>query len=643
VSQLARETIDTTRTSQLAVEASPSGVLLVTSEGTIVLVNRELERQFGYAREELVGQPVELLLPENTFPLWLDNQPPGGGRELDGRRKDGSRVPVEIELTPIRDAGRVLVLASVVDITERRQVEDTHRKALEDQLAFERLVAELSARFIDIHAEQIESSIQDGLRRIVESFDLDRGLFYAIEADGVFSDLTSWTGPDIPIVPPRVSAKERFPWTLDRILSGDVVSFSTLGEIPDERDRESFRALGTKSAVIVSMSVAGRVVGAVGFSTVRAERTWAPQAVHRFNVIAGVFGQVMARRQSEETLRNALAEVKRLKEDLQLENVHLRREVRQWSGHGPIVGQSAAIRQVLEQIEQVAATDSTVLLLGETGTGKELFATQIHELGPRRDRAMVRTNCAAIPSTLIESELFGREKGAFTGALARQVGRFELASGSTIFLDEVGDLPSDVQVKLLRVLEEGTIERLGSPHPIKVDTRIIAATHRNLERRVAEGAFRSDFYYRLNVFPIRVPPLRERVDDIPMLVWRFVNEFSRTFGRHVEEIAPESLAALRHYPWPGNIRELRNVVERAMITASGPRLTISAPHLSPAAARRSPKLVDVETEHIRGVLESTGWRIRGAGGAADRLGLKPTTLETRMAKLGLKRPGTLNH
>jgi formate hydrogenlyase transcriptional activator len=644
LSPLARETIDTARTSQLAVEASPSGVLLVTSDGTIVLVNRELERQFGYVRDELVGQSVNLLLPEDdALARVIETESVIEGREIHGRRKDGSLIPVEIELTPLHEAGRVLVLASVVDITERQQVEDIHRKALENQLAFERLVAELSARFIDIHPEQIESSIQDGLRRIVESFDLDRGLFYAIEPDGVFSDITSWTGPDIPSIPRRVSAKERFPFTLERILSGDVVSFSTPAEIPDERDRESFRALGTKSAVIVSLSVAGRVAGAVGFSTVRAERTWAPPVVHRFKVIASVFAQVMSRRQSEATLRNALAEVERLKEDLQVENVHLRREVREWSGPAPIVGQSAAIRQVLEQIEQVAATDSTVLLLGETGTGKELFATQIHELGPRRDRPMVRTNCAAIPSTLIESELFGREKGAFTGALARQVGRFELASGSTIFLDEIGDLPSDVQVKLLRVLEEGTIERLGSPHPIKVNTRIIAATHRNLERRVAEGAFRSDLYYRLNVFPIRVPPLRERVDDIQMLVWRFVEEFSRTFGKHVEEITPESLSALRHYPWPGNIRELRNVVERAMITASGPRLTIAPPLLSPAAARRSPKLVDVETEHIRGVLESTGWRIRGPGGAADRLGLKPTTLETRMAKLGLKRPGTQPH
>jgi transcriptional regulator with GAF, ATPase, and Fis domain len=281
-----------------------------------------------------------------------------------------------------------------------------------------------------------------------------------------------------------------------------------------------------------------------------------------------------------------------------------------------------------------------VLLLGETGTGKELFATRIHALGSRRGRAMVRVNCAAIPSTLIESELFGREKGAYTGALARQVGRFELADHSTIFLDEIGDLPPDVQVKLLRVIEERRIERLGSPRPIAVDTRIIAATHRNLEQRVADGTFREDLYYRLNVFPIHVPPLRERTEDIQLLVWRFVEEFSKAFGKRIDSIDRDSLSALQQHSWPGNIRELRNMVERAMIVATSRRLTIPLPHAtSTASARRSPRLVDVEKEHIRGVLESTGWRIRGTAGAAERLGLKPTTLETRMAKLGLRRPG----
>jgi transcriptional regulator with GAF, ATPase, and Fis domain len=305
---------------------------------------------------------------------------------------------------------------------------------------------------------------------------------------------------------------------------------------------------------------------------------------------------------------------------------------------GPIVGQSPAVRKVLDQVAQVAPRDSTVLLLGETGTGKELFATRLHELSARHGRAMVRVNCSAIPGTLMESELFGREKGAFTDAFARQIGRFELADHSTIFLDEIGDLPPEIQLKLLRVLEEQQIERLGSPKGIRVDVRVIAATHRHLEQRIVEGSFREDLFYRLNVFPIGIPPLRERAEDIPLLLWRFVDEFSQAFAKRIESIPRENMIELQRYSWPGNIRELRNVVERAMIVATGPELVVTLPAKTDGALKVSDRLVDVEREHIRRVLETSAWRIRGAGGAADRLGLKPTTLETRMSKLGLRRP-----
>jgi len=303
-----------------------------------------------------------------------------------------------------------------------------------------------------------------------------------------------------------------------------------------------------------------------------------------------------------------------------------------------IAGKSAAVQHVLNQAQLVAATDSTVLLLGETGTGKERFAAYIHQLSARRAREMVCVNCAAIPATLIESELFGRERGAYTDANSQQIGRFELAHRSTIFLDEIGDLPFEVQVKLLRVLEERQIERLGSVKSINVDTRIIAATHRSLEQRIAGGGFRADLFYRLNVFPLRVPPLRERAEDVPLLVWRFIEEFSTTFGKRIEEVPAENMAALQRYAWPGNIRELRNAVERAMILANGPRLIVSIPTPLSVARLRSLRLVDVQKEHIRQVLETAGWRVRGSGGAAVRLGLRPTTLETRMAKLGLSRP-----
>ena len=284
---------------------------------------------------------------------------------------------------------------------------------------------------------------------------------------------------------------------------------------------------------------------------------------------------------------------------------------------------------------------STVLLLGETGVGKEVLAQTIHELSPRRHRPMIRVSCAAIPSTLIESELFGHERGAYTGAVARQVGRFEAAHQSTLFLDEIGELSTDVQVKLLRVLQDQVIQRLGSTQPIKVDVRIIAATNLDIEQAVAEGKFREDLYYRLNVFPIEIPPLRERVEDVGPLACQFVGEFTRSLGKSIESIANESIEQMQRYHWPGNVRELRNVIERAVILARGPQLTIPLPQPKPTGTRQlrpSATLRNVQIEHIRATLQSTNWRIRGVGGAAERLGLKPTTLETRMTKLGVARP-----
>ena len=346
------------------------------------------------------------------------------------------------------------------------------------------------------------------------------------------------------------------------------------------------------------------------------------------------------RRLADQKLRDALTDVERHRDQLENENDYLRREVTTLQGSSTIVGASKTLRQALEQASRVASTGATVLLVGETGTGKELFASQIHDLSPRRNRPMVRVNCAAIPSALIESELFGREKGAYTGALSRQAGRFEVANKSTLFLDEIGDLPLDMQIKLLRVLQERQVERLGSTTPVNVDVRIVAATNRDLEKGIADGSFRQDLYYRLNVFPIRIPPLRERPDDIPMLVWSFVDEFNVAFGTPIESVSKDSMLALQRYPWPGNVRELRNVVERAMIVATGPRLTIEVPAPSVIAPPGHPSLalVDVERDHIVAVLERARWRLRGTGGAAELLRMKPSTLESRMAKLKILRP-----
>jgi PAS domain S-box-containing protein len=328
-----------------------------------------------------------------------------------------------------------------------------------------------------------------------------------------------------------------------------------------------------------------------------------------------------------------ITESKSVELRLQAESEYLKDEIELEGRFADIVGQSVKLKSVFEQIEQVSPTDSTVLIIGETGTGKELVARAIHNLSRRKDRVMVKVDCSSLPSTLIESELFGREKGAYTGALTKQVGRFELASGSSLFLDEIGELPLDLQAKLLRVVQEGQFERLGSPKTISVDVRVIAATNRDLAERVKEGLFRQDLYFRLNVFPIHVPPLRERQEDIPLLTWRFVRELERKMGKKIESIPRKTMEMLQRYPWPGNVRELRNTVEQALVVTSGTQLDVKIPEA--AGITLLPTLKGAEQRHILAVLEQTGWRVKGPGGAAELLGMKPTTLYTTMQRLGI--------
>jgi len=329
-----------------------------------------------------------------------------------------------------------------------------------------------------------------------------------------------------------------------------------------------------------------------------------------------------------------------LKQRLQAENIYLQEEIKLLSDHSEIVGQSQAMKKVLSQAEQVARTDSTVLIQGETGTGKELVARAIHNLSSRKNRPLVTVNCASLPPTLIESELFGREKGAYTGALTRMVGRFELADGSTLFLDEIGELPLDVQSKLLRVLEEGRFERLGSTKTVHVNVRIIAATNRDIANEVKAGRFRKDLYYRLNVFPIAIPPLRERPEDIPLLVTAFVRKLQKRMGKEIETISKKTMHALQSYSWPGNVRELKNIIEHAMILSHDDTLIVRLPDAVLSETNMTQNLHDIERMHVISVLEKVGWRLSGEGGAAEALGLKRTTLQAKMKKLGIKRPKT---
>jgi chemotaxis protein methyltransferase CheR len=351
---------------------------------------------------------------------------------------------------------------------------------------------------------------------------------------------------------------------------------------------------------------------------------------------------VVARDEAEtrkESAEGALAETIQLKEQLEAERAYLQEEIQLESNHQNIIGQSDSLKYVLYKIEQIAASDTTVLILGETGTGKELAARAIHDLSLRKGRTLVKVNCASLSASLIESELFGHEKGAFTGSLSRHLGRFEVANGATLFLDEIGELPLDLQAKLLRVLQEGEFERLGSSLTIKVDVRIVAATNRDLEEEVRKGRFREDLWYRLNIFPITMPPLRERLDDIPLLVDSFVKKIARRLGKTIEVIPVGVMEALQEYPWPGNVRELENVLERAVINSSGPKLRLVDELKKPFKdVSASPKTLEaVERNYILQVLEQTRWKVSGKNSAAEILGLDRSTLRARMGKLNIKK------
>jgi formate hydrogenlyase transcriptional activator len=396
-------------------------------------------------------------------------------------------------------------------------------------------------------------------------------------------------------------------------------------------------ALGFKVGCVLPLVSRNRVLGTLGLRR-RDDNAYTEDEVQFLMQVAN---------QIAIAVENALAygEIRALKDTLAQEKLYLEDEIRSERNFEDIIGKSAALRRVLKQVETVGPTDSTVLIYGETGTGKELIARAIHDLSPRRPQAFVKLNCAAIPTGLVESELFGHERGAFTGAIAQRIGRFELANHGTVFLDEIGDLPLELQPKLLRVLQEREFERLGSSRTLRSDARLIAATNGDLAAMVEEQEFRADLFYRLNVFPIHVPPLRERAEDIPLLVRHFVQHFARRMNRTIDTINSDTMERLIRYPWPGNIRELENFIERAVILSPGPVLRAPLEDLPARAAPghgngKSRTLEEAEREHIVATVKETKWVLSGPRGAATRLGMNRSTLQFRMKKLGIVRPGT---
>jgi formate hydrogenlyase transcriptional activator len=515
----------------------------------------------------------------------------------------------------------------------------SNEASVEELLAFERMLADLSARFANVPVERVGSEIQIAQTVLREFLGFDRATFGEFQEDGSLVVLSSVAVEGFEPTP-LGQLPGQLAWFRGRLLSGEIVITPNAAvDLPSEAaaEAEYCRRTGLVSHLAIPFRIGGRVIGAIAFAAHRETRTWPDNLVTRLKLVGEVFAQAIARKREQQKLVAATAEIKALKDRLERENSYLQ-HVAQIRPPQGLTSRSSRFLSVIDEAMQVARTNSTVLLLGETGSGKEVLAQAIHDASSRKDRPMIKVNCAALPASLIESELFGREKGAFTGALARQAGRFEIADGSTIFLDEVGELPLELQPKLLRVLQEGEFERLGGTKTIRVDARVIAATNRPLAQAVKEGRFREDLFYRLDVFPIEVPPLRERREDIPMLSWTFVKEFSHSMGKPIEEISDESMAALEEYHWAGNIRELRNVVERAMILGHDRTLNIKLGHttLRPIAVRATAGSLDeAERTIILQAVEQCNWRIRGANGAAALLDIKPTTLESRIKKLGL--------
>jgi formate hydrogenlyase transcriptional activator len=572
-------------------ESSPDAIVVTDSAGRITNANAQVQRVFGFTTEELVGKPVETLIPERfrgahpnhrqAYNAKPSVRPMGVGLELYGLRKDGTEFPVDIMLSPVETAEGRVTVGVIRDISERKRTEEALRDS-EQQL---RALFEFSPDAI-IASDQ-EGRIKKANAQVEKFFGYTRA---------------ELLGQSIDVLVP-----ERFRRTHP-------------ARRKEYSDRARVRSMGA------GLELYGRRKDGSEFPV---DIMLGPIETEVGRIVLSVIRDLTEKREVEEALRRSERERQYLEEEL---NTEYKFE--------DIIGESVGLKRVLKHVETVAATDVTVLVLGETGTGKDLIARAIHHLSSRRERTLVKLNCAAIPTGLLESELFGHEKGAFTGAISRKIGRLELAHEGTLFLDEIGDLPLELQPKILRAMQEKEFERLGSTQTIPVNVRLVAATNRDLTRMVADKEFRSDLYYRLKVFPITIPPLRERREDISLLVRYFVDKFARRMDRRIETIPDDVMRALTRWEWPGNIRELENFIERAVLLSKGPALRVPRGELE-VLEESSPEgdstLEATEREHILRVLRETKGKIAGPQGAAARLGLKRTTLNSKLKKLGIER------
>ncbi len=648
----------------------------------IVRANKSFADTFGMEIQEVIGKKCYEIIhgTEGPWPNCPHSQTMGSGKAVTeeffeprlGRYLQVSASP------RLNDSHEVIGSVHIVqDITERKRAQEAlqrahdeleervkertadlattneqlvaSEKALEERLKFERMVSDLSARFVNTNPGHVDREIERALQGIVDFFQASGCVLIEGSRDETMARVSHAAHgagvPPLPLV--GVDMVSLFPWASKVLPRGEVVRVTALDDLPAEAavDKQSYRTWGVRSVLAIPITFGGSVSHSISLSSRREERAWPEEYISRLRMLGEILVSALKRKQTEEQLRERFEEIEQLKLRLERENVYLQEEIKLLGEHSEVVGQSLVMKKILAQVEQVAQTDSTVLILGETGTGKELLARSIHKMSRRKDRPLVTVNCASLPPTLIESELFGRERGAYTGALTKMVGRFEIADGSTLFLDEIGEIPLELQSKLLRVLEEGNFERLGSTKALHVDVRIIAATNRDIAQEVQAGRFRKDLFYRLNVFPIVIPPLRERPEDIPLMVWAFVKEFQKKMGKEIENISKRAMESLQSYSWPGNVRELRNVLEHAMIVSSNKTLVVQAPQFTSletpdADSLGDRNLEDMERRHIVSVLEKNGWRVGGKGGAAEVLGLKRSTLYSKMKKLGINRPSS---